>query len=614
MLKQSILLVMYGSLVWLFPLGLKAQELILERKKVYNAAKVEQYYKRLEKSQSVIEKTGNIPISIFFMNENVCGYFMSKYETPFSKGYHFSTKWTGFVTCLNFKGTDPEMVYVNYIYEHLLREKKPKSLKSSLKMVSYYKKKEDIVSERFKGPINYVAFDDKLLLFYTYDKEEGEDKVQKMEVFSKLLLVKEYNSSLQLTGKHKVELAKIRSKKIQFGIYMPGQHAGEVYVTNIEAIKLNNERFAVIYNVVKVLGRYSDEVTLMIKIFDKNMNLINEVSIEMPFPVSSDVNMIPSYDGNNLYFAVPVVVEQESEAKGLLNKLVGSKDEDRVGLFLFIYNVDLVNGTHDFRVVDLGNPEKRVVSSVFKRSATDKDVFLIGLMWKLGKNSYGADIVKINIGNSGDFALLDQTTVNIGESTSVKYGLKMHKTIKMLSDIYELNNHYLLLLGDVLVIQNEVSRQNGSTVYVWYKNSLHNPTLVSVHKQQKTKKEFKLYVGQVLSYDTDYMNEVASKSVFDRNLLQTIGFVDIGAAKDKVMIVFAVREGSKHAPTQSRYLFVSENSNGDIDVLRAKSLGVRLGSSSSFGARTVTYKNGKIYGIFSINYRIPAAAEYGIKH
>jgi len=238
---------------------------------------------------------------------------------------------------------------------------------------------------------------------------------------------------------------------------MGKNRAGEINVNNVIIKKLTDDKLLVAYSVAKYGSEGNASYSFVLKRFTKDLKSVEEVIIPLPFSLGGSIEFVVSDDGDNLYFAVPVVLEIEKERESLLGKILGTKENVRAGMFVFVYTINFPSANYDFGILNIGNPNKKISSLVFKKSLRNKDSYLIGLMWTFNQKSFGADIVKLKISSDNEITLLDKTSVNVGNSE--------WQTFKQINDIYETKNNYLLVTTDMQAIQTSYRTNWGYVIY-----------------------------------------------------------------------------------------------------------------------------------------------------
>ncbi len=585
-----------------------AQEITFSKFYLHDLQSVVSYTNKFVKQTYIKSKIKNIPISVFKMDDKICGYFYSQYKGPFAHGPIYSSKWTSFIAC-NGESGPTKLLSASYVAEYVEQESKTPSMSSVIKYAQYIKEKEGIDLSRFQGPLSYIAFSDRVLLFYTYGevKEDKEDK--DFEFLDKFLLVKVYNTELKLERKQKIKIA---SEKVAKWKYFNAASffntiPGATSITNISFKKISEDKFAVIYSISNIVNERESFHSLHIKIFNKELQQQGEeIVINMPFNIGGKTEFVISDDGKYMYFSVPVVLLEEKDAKGFKGKVLGKKEEVRHGLFLVIYKIDLMNGEYDYGVVNLGNPEKKVSSQVFKMADWENNTFLVAVAWELGSKR-GADILKLQIGE--EMAILDKLTISLPNGKNNE-----KKSSPLIHDFVELDNNYLLIVSNMSIVLYIQEGKGGSS---WYNVSIYNPTMVSVNKNDRSKREFPLYSGEAIFISDNNLERLIEKKNVYRNVQETAGFLKIGHSKALALFMISnTHETSKHKSKklsiegQTRYVSIAENDNGQIEVTKPKLFGPSEGNAASFGVRSFIYNHGEIYGVFSIDNIVPAFGKF----
>ena len=610
-----------GALLITELLPVNAQDVELKKFYVHDINSMRTYLQKIIRQTLERSETKNIPISGFVLGNRICGFYYSQYKGPFAKVYTNSSDWTSFITCSG-EGGPTKLLYANYLTEHIEKEKTPPKINTPLKMMAYAKEKEgERNAELSIVPIDYIAFNDKVLLFYNYKMyKKSKDKGSELEPVERFLLVKEYDKDLNLVRKSKIKLftEKIYSR-LPVGILTMGKLVGTTTIDDIFLNRIDNNRFVVAYNVTRIVSQNDAKYNLHIRVFDKDLKQQgDEIVISLPFKLGNRTRFVFSEDGKRLYFAVPVVLLEETEVKGLIGKLLGKKEETEQGLFLFVFYVNLVDGEYDFGVVNLGNPKKKISSVVFKRvSSSGGETFLVALSWTLNSKR-GADILKIQTNDENEWVLLDKITIKLPTAEGNNYKKGKEKAQEeghspFISDIVEMKNNYLLLTGDVyIVLYSDDDR-------LWFEVSISDPILIAVNKSDRSSRSFTLYSGEVLSMEAYSLPELTAYNKVYRNGMETMGFLKL--SDDKALAFFMTTSTKIGSNTQSnkegttkrgvsQYVIVTENNGGEIEITRAKPLGPAEGNASSFGFRSVVWKDGYIYALFSIDNFVPALAKF----
>ncbi len=567
--------------------SLLGQSLVPTNYQVMALDSIVSFYPLMMRHPKLLSRARNAPFFSFHWGDWVCALYISGYNNPFLWGSDAYRMWTlmSFLGCVNGEGQF-RMLPTHYPYE---------------KVKKTGRRWEDVIREEGFSPGSvggipeFVALEKKLLMVYTYNYKQvtsEKNKVQRQY----FLFVKEYDENLSLVG----------TRKTAYEEEVWGRRVVRTSIHTVEVARISSNQYIVAYVLTKSMGG-NRQAYLVVNLLDEDSRIVNKTMIHLPFDFRG---MYPvrlhywiSEKHRKVFFMFPVVLLQE-EANNLFKKLLSKGESgDPRALYVVIYQVDPVSGEYTVGAIDLGNPQKKVISQVI-RANPDEDNYLIGFVWTFKKQKkFAVDMLKLSIGEDGELVLQDKFTVSVPSTDySPPPAYKFHIVV---TDIAESKNSYMVALAYRAI--TKITTKTSS----WLEIAYYAPFLLVIDKGTRSvKKVLSLPVRKALRMSAGLLDDYRLR-VLAARLMRILKYDD-----QTFLILYSLFDSKVarriRTNAELNYMIVSELDNGAIEVTRPRPLGPAVGNVTSW-TRNVIRKNQKIYSFYSIDYFVPAVAEFELR-